>query len=303
MSSKKFRLQSKNIGLTFSRSHSTREEILEHLQSLLVIDEYYIVQETHTDPPRFEGDSPHHIHAWICLNTKPNIQSAKFFDIGKKGDANYQHPNFKKYNRSWIHNYLKKQDIDPLTNIPEGFVQMATEGKFDDALAQFIERYPKDYVLYMDKVKRNLRRMGEKERKPRIFPLISDYDPDVDLSEKSLWLVGESGCGKTEFIKSWLTHKGLSYLMVTHLDKLKKYNGQDVIVYDDVSFAHLPRETAIHIAETKNEREIHCRHACAYIPPGVYNIFISNSHHIWPDDHFGAIERRIEKRAPGIKFY
>lgn len=300
---KKFRLQSKNIGLTFSRCPLKKEEILEHLQSKIQIDEYYIVQETHKEPLRDENDTPYHIHAWISTVNKPNIQSCTFFDIGAKGEPGYYHPNVKKAKKNWVWNYLKKQDKKPLTNIPDNFVSLATDGKFDEALAQFIERYPKDYTLYMDKVKKNLRRMGQKERKAKIYPLVSDWDPDVDLTEKSLWLIGKSGTGKTEWAKSWCHSKGLTFLRITHLDKLKKYNGQDVLLFDDVSFKHLPRTTAIHIAETKNERDIHCRHAVAHIPAGVFNIFLSNDDKIWPRDPHGAIERRLEKRAPEIKFF
>jgi hypothetical protein len=125
-----------------------------------------------------------------------------------------------------------------------------------------------------------------------------------DPSEKSLHIVGESGTGKTEWAKSYVVHKlEKTYLRVTHLDGLKKYAGEDIIIWDDLSFNHIPRETAIHIAEVKNARDIHCRHSVASIPPGIGNIFLSNQAFIWPTDNYGAIERRVQIYAPSIRFY
>lgn len=277
---KKFRLKAKKLFLTYPRCDFTKQKIHDELQKKVGIQDYYIVQEEHKDGGQ-------HIHAFLELIDKPDIRNCRFFDIDG------HHPNIMKASRNIIHNYMKKFDHFPLTNIPDGYVQLAIDGQIEAATKLFIEQHPKDYVIHKPRIDQNLLALSRKKRTEHIFPLNTDYDPKWDET-KSLLFVGNPGVGKTEFMKSWLTKRGMSYLRATHIDALKRYSGQDVILWDDVSFCHLPRETVIHITETTNEREIHCRHTVAYIPPGVKNIFLSNHENIFPPDHTGAIDRRVQ---------
>lgn len=290
---KQFRCQYKTIGLTFSQCEKSREDIMNAIieKSTYGIGDYYVAQETHKD-------GNHHLHIWLEFTEKPNIKTNTYFDVLG------HHPNIGNKKRNWIYNYLKKQDKTPYTNIPTGFIQLAIEGKLQEATSQFIDMHPKDYAINKERIDRNLSSLGKRKRKEHIYPLTSDYDPEWDPDEKSLHLEGESGSGKTEWAKSYVTHKlQKTFHRVTHLDGLKKYNGEDIIIWDDLEFTHIPRTSAIHIAEVKNARDIHCRHSVASIPPGVSNIFLSNNSYIWPRDDYGAIERRVLHRAPSIRFY
>ena len=74
----------------------------------------------------------------------------------------------------------------------------------------------------------------------------------------------------------------------------------DGIVLDDMSFAHLPRETIIHLLDWDVDRSIHCRYNCAYIPHGTRKIFTTNKH---PADVFGQErweEKPIKRRITGV---
>lgn len=294
-----FRIQYKTIGLTYSKCNAERKEMVDFLQSKLSMEEYYCVRETH-DPTKenYSPDFPYHLHVWFSLTSKPNIKNARYFDY--KGC----HPNVGKKGRNWIYNYLQKQDKEPYTNIPDGYVELAKAGRYDDAVSRFQAVHPKEFVINMPRVLQNLRTLSRPDSKMHVYPLTCEWDPQWDPKEKSLWIVGESGCGKTEWAKSYITH-GMkkSFLYITHLDALKRYNGEQVLLFDDLSFAHLPRETCIHLVECKNPRDIHCRHAVASIPPMVANIFLSNHEAIWPTDNYGAIDRRLLMRAPSIRFY
>jgi len=107
----------------------------------------------------------------------------------------------------------------------------------------------------------------------------------------SLHLWGAAGIGKTCYAQYLLPNA----MFVSHLDQLKSYDptNYDGIIFDDMSFAHLPREAQIHIVDTEQDRAIHCRHTCAWIPAGTKKIFLSNLSSIFIDDP--AIKRRITR--------
>lgn len=287
-----FRVQYKNVGLTYSRCPLSKTELRDHLLSLsYAIEEYYIVQETHKE----EKECSTHLHVWLKFVDKPNIKNERYFD------CQGHHPNIGKYNKNWIYNYLKKQDKNPLTNIESNYVELAKAGKVKEAMDQFAFMHPKEFVVNYDRVKRHMSILGKRKRTESIYPFTGE-PIDWDMKQKSLLIIGASGKGKTEWAKSFVTHHlKKSYLRVTHIDGLKKYDGEDFIIWDDVSFCHLPRETQIHIAEVRNARSIHCRHACADIPPGICNIFLANERP-FSHDPYGAIDRRIFE-APLIRFY
>lgn len=80
--------------------------------------------------------------------------------------------------------------------------------------------------------------------------------------------------------------------MVSHMDQLKDYDAtvHDGILFDDMSFKHMPRTAQIHIADMDDDRYIHIRYATAYIPKGTLKIATTNVRDIFDDD--AAIKRR-----------
>lgn len=104
-----------------------------------------------------------------------------------------------------------------------------------------------------------------------------------------LWLVGETGTGKTEYALSLFENP----LLVSHMDQLKALKPEnDAVVFDDVSFKHWPRDPVIHITDVANRRGINVKHSHVVLRAGLVRVFTSNTD-IWPDDHTGAIKRRV----------
>ncbi|ALE29578.1 replication associated protein [Lake Sarah-associated circular virus-3] len=109
-----------------------------------------------------------------------------------------------------------------------------------------------------------------------------------------LFISGSSGMGKTQ----WALHLFRSPFLCSHIDDLKHYDEttHDGIVFDDMSFFHLPRESVIHLCDFDLDRSIHCRHHCALIPAGTRKVFTSNKRfeEVFPPDEHGAIKRRFQ---------
>lgn len=120
-------------------------------------------------------------------------------------------------------------------------------------------------------------------RSYRDLTLIPDAPEPYDLSSfrweapeplTSLILWGEPGIGKTEFAKALLPNA----LFCSHLDDLRLFDAgvYSGIIFDDMSFSHMPRTAQIHIADFDNPRSIHIRYTVARIPRNTPKIFTTN---------------------------
>lgn len=337
---KGFRLQYKTIGLTYSRCDLEPTTVRDKIHRLLNDRNmstrlYYVCKESHrpTDPttgkPFFRSQQRSkeykaafqkevkeakvcmfHIHAWFQLERKPNFRDPRVFDITGP-DGTVYHPNIGNKKSNWVHNYLKKEATSDLwadekeknyvTNMEDGFVDVARSGDVEQALYLFSRRHAKDYVVHLPRIRENMRLLAApKAQKPNIYPFTGSV-PEWD-QKKCLLVIGPSGCGKTEWAKSFCKHHlDSDYLWVTHIDVLKRYCGEKVLLFDDCYFDHLPRQTQIFLTDVDNPRDIHCRNTCAHIPAGVLRIFTAN-HYPFMDDPYGAIQRRVH-RANILRFY
>jgi len=117
--------------------------------------------------------------------------------------------------------------------------------------------------------------------------------PLEDLKVSSYVIHGPPGTGKTSFALAHFERP----LLVSHMDALKAFRPgfHDGIIFDDMSFFHLPRESQIHIVDQAHTRQIHCRYAAASIPKNTPKIFTTNvdAGAIFLQD--AAISRRIKK--------
>lgn len=119
--------------------------------------------------------------------------------------------------------------------------------------------------------------------------LLNLLSPPVD---HAFWIKGPSGIGKT----TWALKNALKpCLFVKHQDTLRKLTAvHRSIVFDDMMFAHLPRETQIQMVDSDHPAQIHCRYGVASIPARIQKIFTSNVDIFDLKDL--AIERRIRHR-------
>ena len=106
---------------------------------------------------------------------------------------------------------------------------------------------------------------------------------------KPLVLVGPTGCGKTTWA---INNAPKPALLCTHLDRLRDFRPgfHQSIVFDDMSFCHLPRESQIHLTDRHLPRDIHVRYGIANIPANTIKVFTAN---IRPFTEDPAIDRRI----------
>lgn len=113
--------------------------------------------------------------------------------------------------------------------------------------------------------------------------------PDLSASGVSHVIIGAPGSGKTCYAKAMYPRA----LFVSHMDDLGEFNAEvhEAIIFDDMSFRHMPRNAQIHLVDQDNDRSIHIRYKVAKIPAHTKKIFTGNEQ-IFEDD--GAINRRIK---------
>lgn len=103
-------------------------------------------------------------------------------------------------------------------------------------------------------------------------------------------LVGPTGIGKT----SWAIKNCLKPAIIcSHIEDLKKFRA-DIhrsIIFDDMSFKHLPLQGQIHLCDSDLARSIHVRWGIASIPAKTQKIFTCNER---PFAEHPAIDRRIK---------
>lgn len=160
------------------------------------------------------------------------------------------------------------------------------------------EEYPTVFVKYykgLDELRKKV------QPKTTVVPFeMSKFKREPLELKKATLVWGESGTGKT----SWALAHFKCPLLVSHVDDLKELDTRvhDGLVFDDMSFTHLPIEARIHLLDTAFERQIHCRYQNAVIPAGVKRIFCHNNDDIFLKTtepvtlaQIAAIDRRLEK--------
>nr|WAE42549.1 MAG: replication associated protein [Cressdnaviricota sp.] len=103
-------------------------------------------------------------------------------------------------------------------------------------------------------------------------------------------ITGSTGIGKTTHVREQCRKPAL---FVTHMDGLRKLRPEhQSIVFDDMSFLHVPREAQIQLVDRSVARQIHVRYGIVEIPEGIQKIFTANQEPFIDDD---AINRRLNK--------
>ncbi len=280
------------VFLTFPQCSIEPVRMLELMEERWDIKWYIIAQEKHKE----EGL---HIHAYLHLEKRKCTTPKNFgtiFDFEEGGKTWHGHYECVKSDGR-CKKYCRK-DGNFVTNIKISALaqaaQLAMDGDKKAAWELVKAEAPAQAVLNGRKIRDNLEMMAQEAPS-------SDEDDGYKFFELegmgrwnrrkySLWLMGPSKLGKTEYAKAQFSKP----LLVRHkqgLAKLKtgKYDG---IVFDDFNVSHWPREVAIHLADLANESEIDIKYGTAVIPKGMPRIFCSNTN-IWPEDPTGAIKRRV----------
>ena len=158
------------------------------------------------------------------------------------------------------------------------------------------EKYPAAMILYHKGVEVAFKRL-----QPHLDT--ADYKMDtfnrLEITDfkKSIILIGEPNWGKTQFALAHFKKP----LLVSHIDDLGGLTpSHDGIVFDDMSFIHMPRSAQIHLLDNDQTRSIHIRYTCARIPKKTKKIFCTNETQIfdWEDMAIRRRARFLEISAP-----
>lgn len=153
---------------------------------------------------------------------------------------------------------------------------------------------PRDYCLYGSAIIRNLEANLSKPFKHQYE--LKDFNREPLIFKKTSHVYGPSNTGKTSFVTAHFKNP----LVVSHIDTLKKLSADnDAIIFDDMSFAHWPPESVIHLVDRQFDRDINVRYSTVHIPANTTKVFTHNSRDIFykPEvnpDQIAAIDRRVE---------
>lgn len=302
-----FRLNALQLFLTYPQCSISKELMLQKLKAIYDIDKYIISQEKHED-----GNL--HLHCYVKLNKVINIRNDKKFDV-MEGDKTY-HPNIQSCKApKKVMSYVIK-DKDYITNIEETYLkalkdnddevkvktlyslarEQASEGKLEEAFMTLShQKLARDMTLYGPTIERNIR---------GLVPRNTEVEYDIDCFDipftwdksKTLILHGPTNTGKTSLALALLPRA----LFVSHMDRLKDYNSiqYEGIVFDDMSFKHIPRDGQIHLVDTAHSRDIHVRYGMAHLPKGTPRIITTN---LAPANCLLAIDPAIERRIQCVE--
>lgn len=272
------RLQSKTFFLTFPQADFDLQGYVNFYKDL--VDYILVSSELHED-----GNL--HRHALLIYKTRKDIRNERYFD--------YEgfHPNIQiPRNLAATKTYIKKDG----TFLEEG------TNKDDENIYELARTL--DYETFMNHcIKRKVSFQFAKDALRRCVQTntITAYTPHQGFKEPvfipfprpltSLLLIGKTGIGKTTLVKIIAEKPSL---WCTHLDTLKQFNPAEhkSIIFDDLSFQHLPRHTQLFLADRYDSRTIHIRYGTVDIPQYIPKYFTANEFPFIEND--AAINRRLE---------
>lgn len=250
-----FRISAKKIYLTYSQVHHSLNS--NHILQVMKKKEnlpsfhYLIAKESH-------ADGGIHFHLLLIAKNKFNIKTTNALDIEYQGHT--YHGNYQSVRSAdKVVEYVCKDGnyITDLTNIRDGKLLSLKEMLISDvkdlglsqALIKHSEESPnaalsntslisaKNYFDQLQGLKQAL--LADQTNTPfklKDFNLNPDLQAWVENPNKTLFLVGESGIGKTSFCKAFVNYKGFKTLIVNHKEDLKRLDASyDAIIVDDAN--------------------------------------------------------------------
>jgi len=126
------------------------------------------------------------------------------------------------------------------------------------------------------------------------------------LGQRAYLVCGPPATGKTQ----WALSHFNKAVLVRHMDDLHNITCEtDGVVFDDMSFKHMPSGAIIHMLDMDFDSPVHLRYNNARIPKGLPRIFTSNDDDIFiptqyvSEDVQTAINRRYELISITEKLY
>lgn len=287
-----FKFDSQTAFLTYPQCGLEHVAIVDHLRTLKDIAWARVCSEQHED------GSPHR-HVVVKFVSRLQSRNARVFDVSGF------HPN-----------------VQPVRSIAKAIAYVSKDGEFTDygsvpagrdeepdwvALAQSM-----GYADYLKECRKHrlpfqyakeFWNIGSKQS----CEIDHSYEGNLEWETPSLHyvaasggtnvIIGPSGMGKTSWAKRVCKKPAL---WVRHLDVLNSFRDgyHQCIIFDDMSFAHMPAQAQIHLVDQQDETHVHCRYKHAVIPKNTQRIFTCNNYPFLQDGSAvaAAIDRRISQK-------
>jgi len=282
-----FRLKGKRFHLIYARCDASPEELFQFLSGLdRPILRCRIGKETHSD-----GGA--HRHVAVEFRSPYDKRNAdRYFDY------NNHHPQIlpkrtkAEWNATW--NYAGKDGDDTVYGEPYD----AAQEKEEQPLLSDLARSCTSYLHFLDEVDRRGAQFGLARE---IWTTVNNGSSNITITDenadtfsggtissgflrdllfdptdiRSLILQGPTQIGKSTWA---IKNMPRPCLWATHTDDLVTFRpGYHVsIIFDDMNFQHLPRQSQLHLADNRQARSIHCRYVRARLPRGLHKVFTCN---------------------------
>lgn len=282
-----WRIQYKNIFLTYSQTKLSFSDLFAHILSLYPVSYLILAEEKHQDGGQ-------HFHSFVRLESKPDIRDERAFDF--EG----HHPSIEKAKcAKKAQNYCKKdgdyEEYGVLGEVVEDRVGTPEASEYSNRLEYLracqTAKIPYQYAVEFWKAEHvdhgPTLESGEEVIGSLRHPWLETHEYD---RTRALVLYGSAGSGKTTYGK---LHVDKPCLWIRHIDNLKYFdkNYHRSILFDDLDFNHWPITSQIALVDTENETAINRRYGVTNIPKGFPRIFTCNNCPF--DTSSQAILRRI----------
>jgi len=303
----KFRISATSLFLTYPeekdytsiKEDDIKDKLTEELDSY-EIKTLIIARETS------DSENPYnHFHVFVKTEKKMNITSQDRLDI-KGIHGNYQAAKNHKNATNYLlkqgdvtgfgfdqHKIITEQLKDPFDifcyrckyqgkNPRELMNKILDSEKYNTEFFNIEKDYWKRINIYENYILKNTKNKKKPLNQMYIRQDIAlglmnwiDESDNNSWTSKTLYLWGESGCGKSSLARSITKDEAL---IVRDLNQLKNYRPKthNSIIFDDVCLKNRDREEIISLLEGDTSRVVNVKFGTVSINPGVTVIFISN---------------------------
>lgn len=277
-------------GCTCENPIQSKQHLADFLTQLAPDSNYYVAEERHKSGKL-------HYHAFVFWTDKKNYTDCRRFDYTGTGGC-VAHANIlvPRSIKAWKKYVTKGKNYISNCEEQSCWKLAMSAASARDAVQSVFESDPKEGVIHSTQIAATWTTLNSAPPKtygalpfpwkqkyidecPKLGRTLQEMIdagvPESDYRKRfTLIMQGPAGTGKTQFALRMYKRP----LLVRHLDQLRDANLGiiDCIVFDDISFRHMPREAQIHLCDGEEDTTVHCRYKNPVIPAGLPRIMTCN---------------------------